>query len=575
MPNPLFRKKSISAILADAQTGLSDATHSASGLNKVLTVRDLTAMGIAAVVGAGIFSTIGNASYQGGPGVSILFVITAVCCGFSALCYAEFASRIPVSGSAYTYAYASFGELIAWIIGWDLLMEYAIGNIAVAISWSQYFVNLLEGLHIHIPSFLTIDYLSASRGFNEATAEMAKGGSLESLTQSVRSGYEAWSTAPQIGSLRLIADIPALAIVFLITWLVYTGIKETRRATNMMVALKIVILLAVIAIGFFFVAPENWSPFLPNGFGGMMKGVSAVFFAYIGFDAISTTAEECKNPQRDLPRGMIYSLIICTILYIAIALVLTGMVSYKELQVGDPLAFVFKRVGLDKLSYIISFSAVIATASVLLVFQMGQPRIWMSMSRDGLLPKAFSRIHPKYKTPSFATIVTGLFVAIPALFLNLTEVTDLTSIGTLFAFVLVCGGVLLLPKREAGEDKPKFQIPYINSQFIVPVLFVVGVFIFYKNFLGLFDFTEGWEIFRDKLPFFLFVILSVALTIASFIKKLSLIPVLGLASCFYLMTELGYTNWLRFLIWLVIGLVIYFLYSKNHSKLGKASKTES
>lgn len=575
MPNPLFRKKSISAILADAQTGLSDATHSASGLNKVLTVRDLTAMGIAAVVGAGIFSTIGNASYQGGPGVSILFVITAVCCGFSALCYAEFASRIPVSGSAYTYAYASFGELIAWIIGWDLLMEYAIGNIAVAISWSQYFVNLLEGLHIHIPSFLTIDYLSASRGFNEATAEMAKGGSLESLTQSVRSGYEAWSTAPQIGSLRLIADIPALAIVFLITWLVYTGIKETRRATNMMVALKIVILLAVIAIGFFFVAPENWSPFLPNGFGGMMKGVSAVFFAYIGFDAISTTAEECKNPQRDLPRGMIYSLIICTILYIAIALVLTGMVSYKELQVGDPLAFVFKRVGLDKLSYIISFSAVIATASVLLVFQMGQPRIWMSMSRDGLLPKAFSRIHPKYKTPSFATIVTGLFVAIPALFLNLTEVTDLTSIGTLFAFVLVCGGVLLLPKREAGEDKPKFQIPYINSQFIVPVLFVVGVFIFYKNFLGLFDFTEGWEIFRDKLPFFLFVILSVALTIASFIKKLSLIPVLGLASCFYLMTELGYTNWLRFLIWLVIGLVIYFLYSKNHSKLGKANKTES
>ena len=483
MPHSLFRKKSISAILADAETGLSDATHSSTGLRKVLTVRDLTAMGIAAVVGAGIFSTIGNASYQGGPGVSLLFVITAVCCGFSALCYAEFASRIPVSGSAYTYAYASFGELIAWIIGWDLLMEYAIGNIAVAISWSEYFVNLLEGLHIHVPTYLTTDYLSASRGFTEATAAIAKGTSLENLSQGVRSGFEAWSTAPQIGNIKLIADIPALGIVFLITWLVYTGIKETRRATNMMVALKIVILIAVIAIGFFFVAPENWSPFLPNGFGGMMKGVSAVFFAYIGFDAISTTAEECKNPQRDLPRGMIYSLIICTILYILIALVLTGMVSYKELQVGDPLAFVFKRVGLDKISYIISFSAVIATASVLLVFQMGQPRIWMSMSRDGLLPKAFSRIHPKYKTPSFATIVTGCFVAIPALFLNLTEVTDLTSIGTLFAFVLVCGGVLLLPKREEGATKPKFQIPYINSQFIVPVLFIVGVIIFYKNFI--------------------------------------------------------------------------------------------
>lgn len=568
MSHPLFRKKSISAILADAKSGLSDATHSASGLKKVLGVRDLTAMGIAAVVGAGIFSTIGNASFQGGPGVSLLFVLTAICCGFSALCYAEFASRIPVSGSAYTYAYASFGELIAWIIGWDLLMEYAIGNIAVAISWSQYFVNLLEGLHIHIPSFLTIDYLSASRSFNEATAGLAKGGTLEGLSQNVRSGYDAWLNAPHVGSLRLIADIPALAIVFLITWLVYTGIKETRRATNIMVGLKIIILLAVIGIGYFFVAPANWSPFLPNGFSGMMKGVSAVFFAYIGFDAISTTAEECKNPQRDLPRGMIYSLVICTVLYILIALVLTGMVSYKELQVGDPLAFVFMRVGLDKISYIISFSAVIATASVLLVFQMGQPRIWMSMSRDGLLPKAFSRIHPKYKTPSFATIVTGLFVAIPALFLNLTEVTDLTSIGTLFAFVLVCGGVLLLPKREEGETKPKFQIPFVSSQFIVPVLFIVGVIIFWKNFVGLFEFTS-WEVFRDKLPFFLFVLLSIGLTIASFIKKLSLIPVLGLASCFYLMTELGFTNWMRFLIWLVVGLVIYFLYSRHHSKLGK------
>jgi amino acid transporter len=416
---------------------------------------------------------------------------------------------------------------------------------------------------------LTTDYLSASRAFKEASAGLLKGENLNNFSESVRNGYTAWLNAPHIGNLKLIADLPALAIVFFITWLVYTGIKETRRATNWMVGLKIIILIAVIAIGCFFVAPANWSPFLPNGFGGMMKGVSAVFFAYIGFDAISTTAEECKNPQRDLPRGMIYSLIICTVLYILIAFVLTGMVSYKELQVGDPLAFVFKRVGLDKISYIISFSAVIATASVLLVFQMGQPRIWMSMSRDGLLPKAFSRIHPKYKTPTFATIITGLFVAIPALFLNLTEVTDLTSIGTLFAFVLVCGGVLLLPKREAGEAAPKFKIPYINSQFIVPVLFIVGVIIFWKNFLGLFDFSAGWEIVKEKLPFYLFVLLSIGLTIASFAKKLSLIPVLGLASCFYLMTELGFTNWMRFLIWLVIGLFVYFLYSRHHSKLNK------
>ena len=569
MSQNLFRKKSITAILADAQSGLSDATHSASGMNKVLRLRDLISMGIAAIVGAGIFSTIGNASFMGGPGVSILFVITAVCCGFSALCYAEFASRIPVSGSAYTYAYASFGELIAWIIGWDLLMEYAIGNIAVAISWSQYFVNLLEGLHINVPAFITTDYLSASRGFTEASAEIANGVPLAQLSQNLQQSYMAWSTAPQLGGLRIIADVPALMIVFLITWLVYVGIRETRRATNLMVIFKIVILIVVIAIGAFYVAPANWSPFLPNGFEGMMKGVSAVFFAYIGFDAISTTAEECKDPQRDLPRGMIWSLVICTILYIIIALVLTGMVSYKELQVGDPLAFVFQQVGLEKISYIISFSAVIATASVLLVFQMGQPRIWMSMSRDGLLPKAFSRIHPKYKTPSFATIVTGIVVAVPALFMNLTEVTDLTSIGTLFAFVLVCGGVLLLPKREVTAVKPKFQIPYISSQFIVPVLFIVGVIIFWNNFLGLFDFSVGWHVYKDKLPFFLFIILAIALTIASFVKKLSLIPVLGLASCFYLMTELGYTNWMRFLIWLGVGLIIYFLYSRNHSNLAK------
>ncbi|MBE7171220.1 MAG: amino acid permease [Williamsia sp.] len=568
MSNPLFRKKSVDAILADAHSGFSDAEHSHSDLKRDLGVKDLTAMGIAAVIGAGIFSTIGKASFEGGPGVSLLFVITAVCCGFSALCYAEFASRIPVSGSAYTYAYASFGELVAWIIGWDLLMEYAIGNIAVAISWSQYFNNLLKGLNINIPAYFTTDYLSAYRGFTQATADVAGGAALKSLPEGVQSAYQAWISAPQIGGLRIIADLPALLIVLLITYLVYIGISETRKATNLMVALKLVVILVVIAIGFFYVAPANWSPFLPNGFGGMMKGVSAVFFAYIGFDAISTTAEECRNPQRDLPRGMIASLIICTILYILIALVLTGMVSYKQLNVGDPLASVFSQVGLNKLSYVISFSAVIATASVILVFQMGQPRIWMSMSRDGLLPKVFSRIHPKYKTPSFSTIITGMVVAIPALFLNLTEVTDLTSIGTLFAFVLVCGGVLLLPKSEVAPSSKKFTIKYINGKWIVPVLYVVGFIVLWKNLLGLFHY-ENEEHFKDKLPFFLFIILATVLTVLTFMRNLSLIPVLGLASCFYLMTELGYINWLRFLIWLVIGLVIYFLYGRRHSRLAR------
>jgi len=563
MSKSIFRKKSISKILADVASGFSDGEHSGtSHLTKALNVKDLTLMGIAAVVGAGIFSTIGLASFDGGPGVTILFIITAITCGFSALCYAEFASRIPVAGSAYTYAYASFGELIAWIIGWDLLMEYAIGNIAVAISWSTYFVNLLEGFHIHIPVYLTMDYFSAFKA-HEQVQQLTASHNLSGITDALKEGALAWNNAPGLGGLRLIANIPALAIVIAITYLVYIGIRETKKATNAMVILKIAIVLAVIVIGFFYVTPANWHPFMPNGFSGVMKGVSGVFFAYIGFDAISTTAEECENPQRDLPRGMIYSLIICTVLYVLIALVLTGMVSYKDLAVGDPLAYVFNKVHLTMLSGIISFSAVIATASVLLIFQLGQPRIWMSMSRDGLLPKAFSRIHPKYHTPSFATIVTGFVVAIPALFMNLTEVTDLTSIGTLFAFVLVCGGVLLLPREAAKAGR--FHMPYINARYIVPVLFIIGMVVFWKPIIELFSGENAHENF----PFFLFIILSAALTVASFIKKLSLIPVLGLLSCFYLMTQLGYTNWLRFLIWLVIGLVIYVTYSYKHSVLGK------
>lgn len=545
-------------------SGFGDGDHQSAEphLRKELRVKDLTLMGIAAVVGAGIFSTIGEASFSGGPGVTLLFILTAITCGFSALCYAEFASRIPVSGSAYTYAYASFGELIAWIIGWDLLMEYAIGNIAVAISWSEYFVNLLEGFHIHVPVYLTTDYLSAYNA-NQQLKSLTASGHLADITEHIRNGALAWTSAPSFGNLKLVANIPALLIVIFITYLVYIGIRETKKATNAMVFLKIAIVIAVILLGFFYVTPANWHPFLPNGFRGVMKGVSGVFFAYIGFDAISTTAEECENPQRDLPRGMIYSLVICTVLYILIALVLTGMVSYKELQVGDPLAFVFAKVGLKKISYVISISAVVATASVLLIFQLGQPRIWMSMSRDGLLPKAFSYIHPKYKTPTFSTIITGLVVGIPALFLNLTVVTDLTSIGTLFAFVLVCGGVLLLPREEAVAGR--FHLPYINAKWIAPTLFIVGMIFFWNTFTGLFS---GENIVHN-FPYFLFVILSLSLTILAFVKNLSLIPVLGLLSCFYLMAELDYESWLRFLIWLIVGLVIYFTYSYKHSLIGK------
>ncbi len=574
----LFRRKSVEMILAHSRREL-DAGHS---MRKDLGVRDLTSFGIAAIIGAGIFSTIGNAAAAGGPAVSLLFVFSAIACGFSALCYAQFASSIPLSGSAYTYAYASFGELVAWIIGWDLIMEYAVGNVAVAISWSGYFCGLLSGIGINIPDFLAIDYLSASRGFREATELMAGGLPLSELPGELGEAYRAWTQAPVLGGLRLIVDLPAFAIVGLITWLVYRGIRESKQAGNIMVLLKVAILLMVIAVGAFYVDPGNWSPFAPNGIGGVLKGVSGVFFAYIGFDAISTTAEECKNPQRDLPRSMIYSLIITTVLYVAISLVLTGMVSYHLLGVSDPLAFVFDKLHLTRLSGIIALSAVIAMASVLLVFQMGQPRIWMSMSRDGLLPPIFSKLHPRYHTPGFATIVTGILVAVPTLFMNLTEVTDLTSIGTLFAFVLVSGGILILDGKKTPvgnlgrRGSGKFRVPYVNSRYWLPLIWL-GVFILLRNLdpedlSSLTDFNRlpgesFWDVFQHKIPHYSFLIVAAVVTLLAIKNQLSLIPALGLITNFYLMSQLGITNWLRFLIWLVIGLVLYFVYGAKHSRL--------
>lgn len=564
----LFRKKSVDLILSQAHLEQSETAHY---LAKNLNVRDLTGLGIAAIIGAGIFSTIGNAASSGGPAISLLFIFTAVACGFSAMCYAHFTALIPVSGSAYTYAYATFGELIAWIIGWDLLMEYAIGNIAVAISWSDYFTALLKGFHIHIPDYLTMDYVSAMRGHREAAKLINEGQILASET--LQQSNNAWQTAPKLFGIRLILDLPALCIVTFITWLVFVGIKESKTASNIFVIIKLAVIFLVIVAGSFYVNPDNWSPFAPNGISGVLKGVSAVFFAYIGFDAISTTAEECKNPKRDLPRSMIYSLIICTALYVVLSLVLTGMVHFEKLAVGDPLAFAFEQVGLNTISGVVAVSAVVAMASVLLVFQMGQPRIWMSMSRDGLLPKRFSKIHPKYKTPSFSTVVTGLLVGIPALFMNLTEVTDLTSIGTLFAFVLVCGGVLLLKPHQQPENG-RFKVPYINSKFLLPLIFaavVVFVFISFPDYVGHFYTKaegESWAGFlKDRAPHYLFFLAFVALSITSFFKNLSLIPVLGLLSNLYLMTELHVSNWLRFLIWLAVGLLIYFLYGYRKSKL--------
>ena len=338
----LFRRKSIADILRHAD----DESHVGHKLKRNLSLLDITAFGIAAIVGAGIFSTIGNAAANGGPAVSVLFIFTAIACGFSGLCYARFASAIPISGSAYTYAYASFGELIAWIIGWDLIMEYAVGNIAVAISWSDYFTGLLNGFGLHVPEYFSTDYLSASRGYTAVVEQLHAGTALSQVSASLQEAYSAWIQAPEIFGIRIIADIPAFGIVVFITALVYIGIRESKIASNLMVLLKVVILLLIVAVGAFYVSPHNWSPFAPNGITGVLKGVSGVFFAYIGFDAISTTAEECKRPQRDLPRAILLSLLISTVLYVMISLVLTGMAPSKELAVGDPLAFVFHRLNL-------------------------------------------------------------------------------------------------------------------------------------------------------------------------------------------------------------------------------------
>lgn len=545
----LFRKKPL-----DRTTATEGEIHGGHALGRHLTVRDLTFFGIAAIIGAGSFSSMGEACFKGGPGVVLLFVMCGIACGFTALCYAEFAARVPASGSAYTYAYVSFGELFAWVIGWALLMEYSIGNIYVAFSWSGYFTNLLQGLGLHMPEWLTINYRSASRAFTEGA---------------IGEGLTAWNTAPRIGGLRIIFDLPAVTINALITWLVYRGVKESRNASNAMVLVKLAIILLVVLVGAFYVDIDNWSPFMPNGFGGVMAGVSAVFFAYIGFDAVSTLAEESKDPQRDLPRGMLWSLVICTAIYVVLALVLTGMVSWSQLDVSDPLAEVFKLREVKWMLYVVSIAAVVAMTSVMLVFQLGQPRIWMSMSRDGLLPKKFASIHPTYKTPGFSTIVTGLVVGVPIFFTDESFILDFTSIGTLFAFVLVCGGVLLLPQR--AKEKGRFHLPYINSKWTAPAL-LIGIVVLLTiqvpdYFPGLLEISGHAA---QNIPQLIFWPLAAVLVTFAHLRQWSLIPLLGLLSCCYLLTGMEVSNWTWFSIWLLIGLACYFAYGYRHSKLASS-----
>ncbi|TAE21134.1 MAG: amino acid permease [Cytophagales bacterium] len=549
----LLRKKTVTQILSDASEGDS------SKLVKTLGVRDLTSFGIAAIIGAGIFSTIGLASYNGGPAVSLLFVFTAIACVFTALSYAQFASTVPVSGSAYTYAYVAFGELFAWVIGWALILEYAVSNMVVAISWSEYFTSMLSGFGITFPKYFATDYGSASRAFTAVQeAQQSGAAALAALPENSRVLAEAFANAPMLGDLKLIVNLPAGFVTVLITALVYVGIKESRTASNILVVLKLAVIGLVIGVGAFYVKPANWSPFAPNGVQGVLSGVASVFFAFIGFDSISTTAEECKNPQRDLPRAMLYCLAICTVLYVLITLVLTGMVPYKELGVSDPLAYVFQKVGLNFVAGVISVSAVVAITSALLVYQLGQPRIWMTMSRDGLLWKRFSTIHPKYKTPSFATIVTGFLVAIPSLFMDLKFFVDLTSVGTFFAFILVCAGILYLDAKGLSAQS-KFKVPYINGKYIIGALLVVA-----------FTYAHGTnlaEILDDKPLLIVFWGVWAVLAVQGFRHNFSLLPVVGVLTNLYLMTELGASNWKIFGIWLVIGLVVYFSYGYRKSKL--------
>ncbi|WP_300669588.1 amino acid permease [Soonwooa sp.] len=554
--NSLFRRKQYST---DPNQGQ---------LNRVLGTWDIVFFGIAAIIGAGSFSSLGEAIFRGGPGVIILYLICGFACAFTAICYAEFASRIPTAGSAYTYAYASFGELIAWVIGWALIMEYSFGNIYVAFSWSDYFTSFMSRIGIHIPDYLTCSY-------TEAKKAVASG----SLNKEL---INAWATAPVIGNLRIIFDLPALMINGIITWLCYQGIKESKNVNNFFVILKLFVILLVIAVGVAYVNTGNWFPtnnegvksMMPNGFSGVMSAVSGVFFAYIGFDALSVLSEETKNPQRDLPRGMMISLGLCTAIYIVLTLTLTGLVDYRKFDgIGDPLAFVFQKENLNIpwMEFVVALIAIVAITTVLLVFQMGQPRIWMAMSRDGLIPKKFQEVHSKNKVPSFATIVTGIVVGIPIFFTDKTFILDFTSIGTIFAFVLVCAGVLMLPPKE--KIKGRFHMPYINSKYIFPIVFLGGLIFFYfwqpEFFHTLLDWSDPVE-GEFRLSVTVFLLINFVLVFLAFTKNLSLIPLVGLSSCLYLLTGMTHNNWFWFGLWFAIGLVIYFAYGRKHSKLNKS-----
>ncbi len=512
----LFARKSVADFEADVA--------SRGGLKRTLGKWHLTALGVGATIGAGIFATtgtaiVGDALRPGaGPAVIFSFVLTAVACGFAALCYAEFAAMVPVAGSAYTYAYASLGEFVAWIIGWDLIIEYAVGNIGVAIGWSGYFRELLNHFGLDMPAWMATDYRSA----HDAFVTLAAGGA-SAADPVVARLASAWSGAPHLFGLPVIINLPAVAVVLAITVILVIGIKESANANNAMVILKVGIILFFIAVGIFLIRPINWTNpatggFAPNGVKGISAAAAIIFFAYIGFDAVSTAAEETKDPARDMPFGIVMSLIITTVLYIAISIVMTGIAPWQQLGTAEPMITALQYAAgppalLNFSRLIISLGAVLAMGSVLLVFQLGQPRIFFSMSRDGLLPPFLSKVHPKYRTPYVGTILTGIFVAFFAAFANIAEVVDLTNIGTLFAFVLVSAGVIVLRRTDPARPRP-FRVPWVP-----------------------------------------------------------LTPLISIVACLYLMLQLPGVTWIRFAVWLIIGLAIYFAYGYRNSMLRRAADT--
>jgi APA family basic amino acid/polyamine antiporter len=487
----LFQTKSLDALVAETD----EPGHK---LKRVLGPWNIVALGVGAIIGAGIFATIGTAAAGdsvrpgAGPALVISFILTAVCCGFIALCYAEFASMVPVSGSAYTYAYGTLGELLAWIIGWDLILEYAIGNVAVAISWANYFNTLLEGFGIHVPRWLAVDYSTAAEKMPQVVA-----------------------AAPHVFGIPIVFNILAFAIVAAITVVLVWGIRESAGFNFWMVAIKLLVLGFFVFVSFKYIKPEHWTPFAPNGFSGIASGAAIIFFSYIGFDAVSTVAEECKNPKRDMPIGIIGSLVLCTVVYIVIALVFTGMIPFPALKAtlaseqAEPLTLAMKFAAMPSwMVGVVAFGSVVAHTAVLLVFQLGQPRIFFSMARDGLLPSVFARVHPKFRTPHITTILTGVFVGVTAGLTSLDAMVNLTNIGTAFAFILISIGIIILRFKDPDRERP-FKVPF-------------GPF---------------------------------------------LLPIAGIVCCLGIIYYLPQPSWWRFAGWLLIGMVIYFLYGYRHSRL--------